>query len=275
MNRTSKSKDTHSTNEITVERPSKHITTQDIENNKKDEQQLGNDLKLLATLLGRPVSQKDIPNLVGKTTDNPSRGPQSTSASNKLHTTTAGNSLTTANPALVREVELLTKIVKKPDEEASATTAVGGEAVDDDKFLAIEPAEAYGKTNDALLATLLKQRGIGPAHNNIPLNIYSSTTTQRPVYPSRSARPILDGLSWLWRTWQETAPGVGGYQPQPSRTRTRNTQNNDHNGQSHENIQDPNGPVNFDDGLDSDTSSVSFTAVFFFNGEFNENTLFC
>lgn len=28
-----------------------------------------------------------------------------------------------------------------------------------------------------------------------------------PMPPSRPQRPILDGLSWLWRTWQDTAPG--------------------------------------------------------------------
>lgn len=32
--------------------------------------------------------------------------------------------------------------------------------------------------------------------------ISSFSTTKRP------ARPILDGLSWLWRTWQDTAPSA-------------------------------------------------------------------
>ena len=27
-----------------------------------------------------------------------------------------------------------------------------------------------------------------------------------PTPPPRVNRPILDGLSWLWRTWQETSP---------------------------------------------------------------------
>lgn len=36
------------------------------------------------------------------------------------------------------------------------------------------------------------------------------TTTRaprrRPRPPQRQSRPILDGLAWLWKTWQETAP---------------------------------------------------------------------
>lgn len=39
------------------------------------------------------------------------------------------------------------------------------------------------------------------------------TTTRRPPPPpppTRQARPILDGLAWLWQQWQETAPGPGG-----------------------------------------------------------------
>lgn len=258
MNRTTKPKEVlspaYNPNEITIDRPSKQITTDDIESNKKDVASLSSDLKLLSTLLGRPVSQRDLPNLVGKTTDKPLRGPaQTTLASNRLQTTiSATSTATTANPTLVREVELLQKIVPKPSDETSTDVDTN----DDDKYLSpIETDDAYGKTNDALLATLLKQRGIGPAHNNLPLNLYTTTTTTRPIqaYPSRSARPILDGLTWLWRTWQDTAPGIGGYQ-HTSQTRTRGA-SNDNNNSAHQNLQTENSP-NFDDGLDSDTSSV-------------------
>lgn len=31
--------------------------------------------------------------------------------------------------------------------------------------------EYYGKTDDAILATILKQQGIGPSHNNLPIDV--------------------------------------------------------------------------------------------------------
>lgn len=88
-----------------------------------------------------------------------------------------------------------------------------------------ETFDNYGKTDDALLASLLKQNGIGPANNNIPVQLLLhqvmgaastpfSRSSNQPTEsfkpstdaPARRPRPIIDGLSWLWRTWQETAP---------------------------------------------------------------------
>lgn len=223
----------------------------EIEKNKQDVDALNNDLKLLSTLLGRPISEKDIPQLTQSTATQQTRPP----VESKAPTTTERTKKITSTPALIREVELLQTILQKQQTTPKSTS---------DLFLpGVEPADAYGKTNDALLATILKQRGIGPAHNNIPVDLFSSTTTTtsrpRQQYPARSSRPILDGLAWLWRTWQETAPG-GNRQStsQSSRTRTRGLAPTDTApAQSSQN-----GHLSFDDGLDSDTSSVRIqTAV--------------
>lgn len=214
------------------------ITNDEIEKNKKDVASLNTDLQLLSSLLGRPLSPKDIPQLTKQVNT------QSTGSS----TIRSSTIRTTASPAFVQESELLQQFAQKPDQ-----VEPDNDLTSTDELASIDPSDAYGKTNDALLATLLKQRGIGPAHNNIPSSIYS-TTTDKPLYQtqSRSPRPLLDGLSWLWRTWQDTAPGNGGYQPQSSRTRTR--------GANSEAVppvpSDTDSDITFDDGLDSDTSSV-------------------
>ncbi|XP_031616850.1 uncharacterized protein LOC116336839 isoform X1 [Contarinia nasturtii] len=215
------------------------IGRDEIEKNKNDVASLNTDLQLLSTLLGRPISQKDIPQL----TKQASTLPPSIS-STTLRTTTVRTTKPPVNPKIVQEIELLHQIAKKPD-----GIEPDNELTSTDELAAIDPSDAYGKTNDALLATLLKQRGIGPAHNNIPLNIYSTTTTMRPQYlsPARSPRPLIDGLSWLWKTWQDTAPGQGGYAPQSSRTRTRGTNS--------EIVTATDTDLSLDDGLDSDISS--------------------
>lgn len=164
------------------------VNQDEIDKNKKDVATLNKDLQLLSALLGRPVSQKDIPKLTKQAS---TLTPSSTTSKMTIATKT------TVNPKVVQqEIELLQQIAKKPDEPVP-----DNDLTSTDELAAIDPSDAYGKTNDALLATLLKQRGIGPAHNNIPLNIYSTTTTTtaRPRYQSasRSPRPLLDGLSWL------------------------------------------------------------------------------
>lgn len=130
------------------------------------------------------------------------------------------------------------------------------------------PDDSYGKTNDAILATLLKQQGIGPAHNNVPVqqlisaNLYPTTTTARPRTGTiKPARPILDGLTWLWRTWQDTAPGAQNTaQTNSGRTKTRAsayTAPGVAPGAVLGAVPSANIPVNFDEGLDSDSAAVS------------------
>lgn len=212
------------------------VNQNEIEKNKKDVTALNSDLQLLSTLLGRPISQKDIPELTKQAS-------KSSPTTTTFRPTTVRPTKTTVNPKIIQEIELLQQIAKKPEEPEP-----DNDLTSTDELASIDPSDAYGKTNDALLATLLKQRGIGPAHNNIPLNIYSSTTTVQPRYqtPPRSPRPLFDGLAWLWKTWQETAPG--GYAAQPTRTRTRGTNS--------ETVVATDTDTNIDDGLDSDTSSV-------------------
>lgn len=158
------------------------ITADEIEKNKKDVASLNTDLQLLSSLLGRPISPKDIPQLAQPAS---TLSPVLTTA----RSSTVRSIRTTASPAYVQESELLQQIAQKPDE-----IEPDNDLTSTDELAAIDPSDAYGKTNDALLATLLKQRGIGPAHNNIPLSIYSSTT-EKPRYqtPQRSPRPLLDG----------------------------------------------------------------------------------
>lgn len=255
FNQTSPSQQTPSIADVNQIGKVSAINVVDIEKNKKDVASLNSDLQLLSTLLGRPLSPKDIPQLTKQVST--SKPISTTFRSTIIHSTPK----TTVNPALVQEVleQIGDTADKVPDNTLTST----------DELAAINPNDAYGKTNDALLATLLKQRGIGPAHNNIPLDIYS-TTTERSVIqaPSRSPRPIVDGLAWLWQTWQDTAPGQGGYQPQSTRTRTR--------GANAEAIAPPPDTTgtdtmeNFDDGLDADISSVCvkqsiFSFIFFIN----------
>lgn len=250
INRTGKSKPTpDSVNEIAAPASAPNDllpNREEIEKNKQDVNALNNDLQLLSTLLGRPISEKDIPQLKQSTSTQQNRPPIE---SNVPTTTERTKKITSTNPALVREVELLQTILQKQQTTPKSTS---------DLFLpGVEPADAYGKTNDALLATILKQRGIGPAHNNIPADLFPTTTTTTPrprqQFPVRSSRPILDGLTWLWRTWQDTAPGGNRQQTSTSsRTRTRGLMPTDTApAQSAQNDH-----LTFDDGLDSDTSSV-------------------
>lgn len=215
------------------------INIDDIEKNKKDVASLNSDLQLLSTLLGRPVSQKDIPQLAK---------PGGTG----LTQSSVATIKTTISPA-----QLAQEVIQQIGGDDKQPNEAGGDndLTSTDELASIDPSDAYGKTNDALLATLLKQRGIGPAHNNLPLDIYSTTTTARTRLqaPSRSPRPLLDGLSWLWKTWQDTSPGNGGYQQQSSRTRTRGA-NSDTAPMMTDTVDDPGD--NFDDGLDPDISSV-------------------
>lgn len=54
--------------------------------------------------------------------------------------------------------------------------------------------------------------------NLINYNPVKTTTTPRPrPRPTqRPSRPILDGLSWLWRTWQETGTRASPATPRPT-----------------------------------------------------------
>lgn len=238
------------------------INSADIEKNKKDVQSLNSDLQLLSSLLGRPISPKDLPQLTKQLTTPP--GPAielSFPGSSPISHSTSKTPLVT-DTSLTKEAELLHRIIQKQNGGGDDSTKASSAADENKVFAEIDPADAYGKTNDALLATLLKQRGIGPSHNNIPTDLYSSTATtitEQPQFsaPRRPSRPIVDGLSWLWKTWQDTAPGTGGYQSQGVRTRTRGlAPSSDATAAAATDTGATNAELNFDDGLDSDIASV-------------------
>jgi hypothetical protein len=51
-----------------------------------------------------------------------------------------------------------------------------------------------------------------------------------PDIPRRQSRPILDGLAWLWRTWQDTATGPSTRRPVSSSSSSlTNSQSNNEN----------------------------------------------
>lgn len=215
----------------------------------QDITQVNNDLQLLSTLLGRPVSPDDLPDLVNQFDGNAGqRVGQKSTAPPLISASTSA-----PQPPIIKEVELLQNLLQANKLNEEATVEV--------------PSDAYGKTNDAILATLLKQQGIGPAHNNVPVqqlisaNLYPTTTARpRPSLTQRPSRPILDGLSWLWRTWQDTAPG--GAQNPTSSTNSGRTKTRASSGQTGTYSNTANGAVNFDEGLDSDTAAVSVSALF-------------
>ncbi len=137
--------------EISAGKPA--LSKTEIERGKQDIETINSDLKLLSTLLGRPISPNDLPQLTQQfggatSSDGPKkRYPSSTSTT---------SSTTTPKPAIVKEVELLQSLLRNPNKDIKSQ-------VGSDEF--------YGNTDEAILATILKQKGIGPSHNNIPIEV--------------------------------------------------------------------------------------------------------
>lgn len=138
--------------ETSAAKPSS-LSKTEIERGKQDIETINSDLILLSTLLGRPISPNDLPQLTqqfgggGAASDGPKkRYPSSTSTT----------STTTTQPAIVKEVELLQSLLRSPTKDIKSH-------VGSDEF--------YGNTDEAILATILKQKGIGPSHNNLPIEV--------------------------------------------------------------------------------------------------------
>lgn len=173
--------------------PTSKITAAEIEAGKKDIESVNQDLALLSTLLGRPVTINDLPDL-----------------------TTPTKPSTVAPQIIHNEVAQLSGAI---DDQTRVKSAVSSGSSDSKANL----PQFYGKTDNAVLAAILKQQGVGPVHNNVPVEellqqTFSTSTpyirpvqiTPRPTAPQQPPpprRPVVDGLAWLWRTWQETAPG--------------------------------------------------------------------
>lgn len=122
----------------------------------KDIQQYNNDLKLLSVLLGRPVKAEDIPKL---TANIPGALGQSKISTTPIPTTVRVTQATTLKPSSTtppfvplsdREVKLLEAINKIQSTTTSSTTKKPN----------------YGKSQEAILAALLKERGIGPNNSS-------------------------------------------------------------------------------------------------------------
>lgn len=138
-----------------VEKPT--LSKTEIERGKQDIETINSDLQLLSSLLGRPVSAKDLPTITqqfGGGSGGGVRGTQRRKPDTTTSTTTT-TTTTTSKPAILREVELLQTILKTQQNNVKPE----------------QPPEYYGKTDDAILATILKQQGIGPTHNNIPIEV--------------------------------------------------------------------------------------------------------
>lgn len=173
------------------------VTNDQLLRGQQDIASVDNDLELLSSLLGRKVTLEDLPEL------NKSFGIQSATKATTPRAPSQNEVIDSVDPGSDK-----TRVKSEID---SGTAKIKPQSFD-----------TYGKTDDALLATLLKQNGIGPANNNIPVQLLlhqvmgaastpfsrSTDTTLRPAVnaPGRRPRPIIDGLTWLWKTWQETAP---------------------------------------------------------------------
>lgn len=195
------------TKKVTTRPPSGALTVKDFEQEQNDVASIQNDLALLGSLLGRRVTLAEIPELTKSFGIN---GPPPKALVNMVTTTT------TAKPS---HNEVIDNV-----HPGSQKTRVKSEIDSGVPKIKPETFDGYGKTDDALLATLLKQNGIGPANNNIPVQLllhqvmgaastpFSRNNQPTESYPQaieapvRPRRPIVDGLTWLWKTWQETAP---------------------------------------------------------------------
>lgn len=125
----------------------------------KDLQQLNDDLKLLSALLGRPISVAEIPSLVnqvGKSTG-PSTVMPIAKAKSIIRSTAS-----TAPPQTTRQTTTTTPeifdVAKYLQQSAQASSST------------LNPS-LYGKSNEAVIASLLKEQGIGPENNNIPIDV--------------------------------------------------------------------------------------------------------
>lgn len=150
------------------------LSKAEIARGQQDIQTINNDLKLLSTLLGRPISVNELPTItqqfgggggIGDKTANANaasvrgnsrRAPVTTTTTTMTTTTTTLAPTTTTStqkPDILREAELLQSLLRQQQKQSDSRP------------------EYYGKTDDAILATILKQQGIGPSHNNLPIDV--------------------------------------------------------------------------------------------------------
>lgn len=132
----------------------------------KDIQSYNNDISLLSTLLGRPIKSNDLSSLTKQYTKPPVTRPSFTTRST-LPTTTAfssrkpdsGDQLPKSTSKL-NDVDLLQELLLKNDRAKSLQSSQ-----------ALVVPEFYGKSNEAVLAAILKQQGIGPTNTDLKINV--------------------------------------------------------------------------------------------------------
>ncbi|KAL5293377.1 hypothetical protein ACFFRR_011859 [Megaselia abdita] len=265
---------TKSTSPITTTSTTSKTTTKSNYDFRNDEAQLGQDLALLSSLLGRRISAEDIPKL-NQQFQNKGRKPIPTSTKTTTTSTTEATKRPMTKDELAevdKNLKLLSSILGRPitieelptimkqyrfgrnptvpTTTTTTTTTTSSPVINSntpitqDEVIELlkdpevglgDNIDTYGKTNDAILAAVLKQKGIGPTHNNVPVDDlflqgptatpYATTNRpprgRQPIIPQQQqGNPLFSGLSWLWRTWQETAPGT-----QPNRVPNRANRN--------------------------------------------------
>jgi hypothetical protein len=246
------------------------LSPQEIEKTKqmleKDLVQYNKDLQLLSLLVGRPLTDKDVAKLasanIGKPKPTTTRAQLTTTSTTQIMSSTSP--VPVFKPLTENEAKFLQALQQIQTTRSTSTTTT---TTTTEEPLRFTPSRS--RSQEAILAELLREQGIGPgnlnqapiqvklltfprnyinglSHNSHSLNLHFTlqkilqqlqterlnrdvTTTIRPFSPMpplRQPRPIIDGLSWLWRTWQETAPGTGG-RPRQQQQQPQVQQSND------------------------------------------------
>ncbi|XP_045519074.1 mucin-17-like isoform X2 [Pieris brassicae] len=228
---------------------------QNIPSIEDDIKQFEQDTKLLQALLkatGQDPSKFNIPTLPTTTKPAPTQATQRTPSS----TVPYGIQIAVKDDLKNEhdDAKLLQTLIKLQDAQETTTVrsklAITGHSSDEALKKLIQKTQPagmmsestkpsmslsteYGNSNDALLAALLKEQGFGPTTassldeqirlaallNQVVVTPKARRTTTPPPPPPAPRRPILDGLSWLWQQWRDTAPGSQG--PRPASTRNQ------------------------------------------------------
>lgn len=154
------------------ESPVKKLGPQDIERTKqmleKDISTYNNDIKLLSLLLGRPISAQDIPKLTATAPNNLGNSViRGTSAVATLRstTTTAASTVPTFRPMPTPTLPPFKPLSNREEELLLALNNIQSPTT------TTTQRPVLAKSQEAVLAALLKQQGIGPNNNQLPIDV--------------------------------------------------------------------------------------------------------
>lgn len=91
----------------------------------------------------------------------------------------------------------------QPKRQAKKVSVSSDQSLDEivKQFNIVTPSSVtteYGRSNDAIIASLLKEQGIGPTTPKVLEDVYShTTTTKRPKTTTRPPGPLMQSLNWL------------------------------------------------------------------------------